>query len=69
MTNQGLFDRLTAIAAGHLDDRTISPGEAEYLVSVLAEEKTKLDLTYEQIFQLHASKIIDTAEARDALGL
>lgn len=69
MSKLGLFDRLQAIAARDLDDRTISPGDALYLVQVLSEEKTKLDLTFEQVLQLHHAEIIDKAEAREALGL
>lgn len=69
MTRQPLFDRLVAIASRDLDDRTISPGDAGYLVSVLTEKKTKFDLDYQQIVQLHASGIIDKDEAREALGL
>jgi hypothetical protein len=36
-TSLALYDRLRAIADGDLADRTISPGEAAYLVKVLTE--------------------------------
>jgi hypothetical protein len=69
MADLALHSRLTAIAARHSDDRTISPGEAEYLLKVLDEEKTAFDLDYDQIVQLFVTGILDKNEARQKLGL
>src|SRR4051812_19778099 len=59
MSKTELFDRLTAISARDMNDHTISPGEAAYLVKVLTEKTEKFDLNYDQIVQLHAQQIID----------
>lgn len=63
-----LTARLQAIADGDLDDRTISSGEAAYILKTLTE-KPAYDLDYHQIVELHQQEIIDRDEARGALGL
>lgn len=69
MSKEALYDRLTAIAAGEIADRTIDPGDAAYLVSVLDDEKSVFDLDYDQIVQLFVAGILEKDEAREKLGL
>lgn len=69
MFNLALYSRLKAISDRDADDRSISPGEASYLLKVLNESGEKFDLTYDQIVQLHQHEILTTNEARSALGL
>jgi hypothetical protein len=69
MSNSALYGRLKAISERQLDDRTLDPGDAAYLLKVLDEERAVFDLDYDQIVQLFMSGIIEKDEAREKLGL